>query len=66
VIYFLFRVIGGISRIPDDWHPANHSAGMGGIQLKGLVTHRLDLHHREDGFDLAATSSECLRVAIKP
>jgi len=34
VIYFLFRVSGGISRIPDEWHPANHSAGMVGFSSR--------------------------------
>lgn len=59
-------VYGEISQIPYDWHTALHLLGTGAVQLKPLVTHVFDLDDWEDGFDLAATSPECLRVAIKP
>jgi 2-desacetyl-2-hydroxyethyl bacteriochlorophyllide A dehydrogenase len=59
-------VIGEISQIPYDWHTAIHLAGTGRVQLKPLVTHQYDLDRWEEAFDLAATSNECLRVAIKP
>jgi L-iditol 2-dehydrogenase len=60
------NVIGEISQTPYDWHAAIHLAGTGRVELKPLVTHQFDLDHWEEGFDLAATSNECLRVAIKP
>lgn len=59
-------VYGEISQIPYDWHTALHLLGTGAVQLKPLVTHVFDLEDWEAGFDLAATSPECLRVAIKP
>jgi len=59
-------VYGEISQIPYDWHTALHLLGTGAVQLKPLVTHVFDLDDWEAGFDLAATSPECLRVAIKP
>ncbi|SCZ78192.1 zinc-dependent alcohol dehydrogenase [Acidaminobacter hydrogenoformans] len=59
-------VYGEISQIPYDWHTALHLLGTGAVQLKPLVTHVFDLDDWEAGFDLAATCSECLRVAIKP
>jgi L-iditol 2-dehydrogenase len=59
-------VFGEISQIPYDWHTAIHLAGTGKVQLKPLVTHEFDLARWEEGFDLAATSWDCLRVAIKP
>lgn len=59
-------VIGEISQVPYDWHTAVYLAGTGRVQLKPLVTHQYDLDRWEEGFDLAATSNECLRVAIKP
>ncbi|KPK88768.1 MAG: hypothetical protein AMJ94_14225 [Deltaproteobacteria bacterium SM23_61] len=59
-------VIGEISQIPYDWHTAISLAGTGRVQLKHLVTHQYDLDRWEEAFDLAATSNECLRVAIRP
>jgi L-iditol 2-dehydrogenase len=59
-------VIGEISQVPYDWHTAVYLAGTGRVQLKPLVTHQYDLDRWEEGFDLAATSNECLRVAIRP
>ncbi|MZQ99117.1 MAG: alcohol dehydrogenase catalytic domain-containing protein [Acidaminobacter sp.] len=59
-------VYGEISQIPYDWHTALHLLGTGAVKLKPLVTHVFDLDDWEAGFDLAAASPECLRVAIKP
>ncbi len=59
-------VIGEISQIPYDWHTAIYLAGTGRVQLKLLGTHQYDLDRWEEAFDLAATSNECLRVAIRP
>ncbi len=59
-------VIGEISQIPYDWHTAIYLAGTGRVQLKPLVTHQYELDRWEEAFDLAATSNECLQVAIRP
>ena len=59
-------IYGEISQIPYDWKTAIHLVKKGAVQLKPLVTHVYDLENWEDGFDLAATSAECMRVAIKP
>ncbi len=59
-------VIGEISQIPYDWHTAVYLTGTGRVQLKPLVTHQFRLVDWEKAFDLAATSNECLRVAIQP
>jgi len=59
-------VIGEISQVPYDWHTAIHLAGTRRVQLKPLVTHEFDLSRWEEAFDIAATSNECLRVAIRP
>ncbi len=59
-------VIGEISQIPYDWHTAVYLTGTGRVQLKPLVTHQFRLADWEKAFDLAATSNECLRVAIQP
>jgi (R,R)-butanediol dehydrogenase/meso-butanediol dehydrogenase/diacetyl reductase/L-iditol 2-dehydrogenase len=37
----------------------------GKVRLDPLVTHAFDLDRWEEGFDVAATSAECLRVAIE-
>jgi threonine dehydrogenase-like Zn-dependent dehydrogenase len=57
---------GEISQIPYDWQTAIYLVETGRIQLKPLVTHSYCLDDWEEAFDLAATSSECLRVAIRP
>lgn len=59
-------VIGEISQIPYDWLTAIHLVATGKVQLAPLVTHQFDLKDWQAAFDLAATSSECLRVAIRP
>src|SRR5665647_2191298 len=59
-------IYGEISQIPYDWLTAIHLVGKGAVKLKPLVTHVFDLDDWEAGFDLAATSAECLRVAIRP
>jgi L-iditol 2-dehydrogenase len=58
-------IIGEISQIPYDWLTAIHLVETGRINLKPLVTHIYPLEDWEEAFDLAATSPECLRVAIK-
>lgn len=59
-------VRGEISQIPYDWNTAIHLVSTGRINLKPLVTHEFPLSDWKKGFDLAAGSSECLRVALKP
>lgn len=59
-------VIGEISQVPYDWLTALHLVGIGAIDLKPLVTHDFGLEEWEKGFDLAAKSPECLRVALHP
>ena len=59
-------VKGEISQIPYDWLTAIHLVEKGRIQLRPLVTHIFPLEKWEEAFDLAATSPECLRVAIQP
>jgi 2-desacetyl-2-hydroxyethyl bacteriochlorophyllide A dehydrogenase len=59
-------VIGEISQIPYDWMTAIRLVETGKVQTRPLVTHIFPLEKWEEGFDLAATSPECLRVAIKP
>ena len=59
-------VKGEISQIPYDWHAAISLRDAGKIELDPLVTHVLPLDQWEEGFNLAATSSECLRVALQP
>jgi L-iditol 2-dehydrogenase len=58
-------VRGEISQIPYDWTTAIKLVQSGAVKLDPLVTHTYDLEDWEQGFDLAATSAECLRVAIK-
>ena len=58
-------VCGEISQIPYDWKTAIKLVESGRIKLDDLVTHTFKLDQWEDGFDLAATSPECLRVAIE-
>jgi 2-desacetyl-2-hydroxyethyl bacteriochlorophyllide A dehydrogenase len=57
---------GEISQIPYDWKTAIHLAATGRVELEPLVTHIFPLDQWKEAFDLAATSPECLRVAIKP
>jgi threonine dehydrogenase-like Zn-dependent dehydrogenase len=57
---------GEISQIPYDWLTAIHLTKSGAVQLEPLVTHVFSLNDWEKGFHLAATSPECLRVALKP
>jgi 2-desacetyl-2-hydroxyethyl bacteriochlorophyllide A dehydrogenase len=59
-------VKGEISQIPYDWLTAIYLTKTGAVQLKPLVTHVFSLEEWEKGFQLAATSPECLRVALKP
>lgn len=59
-------VRGDISQIPYDWLTALHLVGTGRVQIAPLVTHVFPLRQWEAAFDLAATSPNCLRVAIKP
>jgi len=59
-------VKGEISQIPYDWLAAIHLTKIGSVQLSPLVTHVFPLDEWEKGFNLAATSLECLRVALKP
>jgi threonine dehydrogenase-like Zn-dependent dehydrogenase len=59
-------VYGEISQMPYDWLTAIRLVGSGAVKLGPLVTHVMDLEDWEAGFDLAATSAECLRVAIRP
>ncbi|TVR51691.1 MAG: hypothetical protein EA426_19800 [Spirochaetaceae bacterium] len=59
-------VKGEISQIPYDWSTALHLVGSGKVKLDTLVTHEFSLPNWKDGFDLAARSPECLRVALKP
>lgn len=58
------NVIGEISQIPYDWLTAIHLVSRGKVKLAPLVTHTYSLEDWETGFDLAATSPDCLRVAI--
>ncbi len=59
-------VRGEISQVPYDWLTAIYLTQTGRIQLKPLVTHSFSLDDWQKGFNLAASSPECLRVAIKP
>jgi len=59
-------VRGEISQIPYDWLTAIHLTSAGRVQLEPLVTHVYPLEKWHEAFTLAATSSDCLRVAIKP
>lgn len=58
-------VKGEISQMPYDWLTAIKLVGAGKVQLKPLVTHVYSLDDWMAGFELAATSPEALRVAIK-
>ncbi len=58
-------VRGEISQIPYDWTTAIKLVQSGAVKLDPLVTHTYSLEDWEQGFDLAATSAECLRVAIE-
>ncbi|MDD4363314.1 MAG: alcohol dehydrogenase catalytic domain-containing protein [Atribacterota bacterium] len=58
-------VRGEISQIPYDWLTAIYLVSTGKIELKPLVTHTFSLEQWEEAFSVAATSPECLRVAIE-
>lgn len=58
-------VRGEISQVPYDWTTAIKLVESGAVRLDDLVTHTFELDDWEQGFDLAAQSPECLRVAIK-
>ena len=58
-------VLGEISQVPYDWHTAIHLRKTGAVRLDPLVTHEFPLSNWKDGFDLAAESPDCLRVALK-
>lgn len=57
---------GEISQVPYDWLTAIHLVKTRAVDLKPLVTHVYPLDRWREAFDLAATSSECLRVALEP
>lgn len=59
-------VRGEISQIPYDWTTAIRLASSGSVEQESLVTHVLPLTHWKEGFDLAASSPDCLRVALDP
>ncbi|MFW6308803.1 MAG: zinc-dependent alcohol dehydrogenase [bacterium] len=58
-------VVGEISQIPYDWDTAIQLVSSGKVNLEPLVTHVYDLEDWEKGFEMAATSPECLRVAVE-
>jgi 2-desacetyl-2-hydroxyethyl bacteriochlorophyllide A dehydrogenase len=57
---------GEISQIPYDWKAAIHLVASGRVKTEELVTHVFPLEDWYAGFEMAATRSEALRVAIKP
>ncbi len=59
-------IIGEISQIPYDWNTAIHLVADSKVNLQPLVTHTYALEDWKKGFDIAATSPECLRVALEP
>jgi threonine dehydrogenase-like Zn-dependent dehydrogenase len=59
-------VRGEISQMPYDWETAVHFAATGRIEMESLVTHIFPIEKWHEGFTLAASSHDCLRVAIKP
>ena len=59
-------VRGEISQIPYDWKTAIHLVESGRVATAPLVTHEFPLADWKKGFDLAAASPECLRVALVP
>ncbi len=59
-------IVGEISQIPYDWKTAIQLVATGKVKTGPLVTHVFSLDDWYQGFELAATSAECLRVAIKP
>ncbi|MCF8565412.1 alcohol dehydrogenase catalytic domain-containing protein [Alicyclobacillus tolerans] len=58
-------VKGEISQMPYDWDTAIKLVETGKVNLKPLVTHVVSLEDWREGFELAAGSSEALRVAIQ-
>lgn len=58
-------VKGEISQLPYDWETAIQLVGTGKVNLKPLVTHVVPLSDWRAGFELAASGSEALRVAIQ-
>ena len=59
-------VRGEISQVPYDWRTAVYLADTGRVEQESLVTHIFPLEEWRSGFDLAASSPECLRVALQP
>lgn len=59
------EIHGEISQVWKDWVTALHLVKTGRVKLEPLVTHVFELEDWEQGFDLAATSPDCLRVALK-
>jgi threonine dehydrogenase-like Zn-dependent dehydrogenase len=57
---------GEISQIPYDWMAAIKLVADGRVKTEELVTHVFPLADWYAGFEMAATRSEALRVAIKP
>lgn len=57
---------GEISQIPYDWMAAIKLVAGGRVKTEELVTHVFPLADWYAGFEMAATRSEALRVAIKP
>lgn len=58
-------VRGEISQIPYDWKTAISLIASGKVKTGPLITHMFPLEEWEKGFDLAATSPDCLRVALQ-
>lgn len=58
-------VRGEISQTPYDWRTAVQLAGEGKVKLEPLVTNYYSLEEWHEAFELAATSTDPLRVAIK-
>ena len=58
-------VLGEISQMPYDWETAIKLVASGKVILDPLVTHVVTLDEWKNGFELAASSSEALRVAIQ-
>ena len=57
---------GEISQVRYDWNTALQLSASGKIEQESLVTHVFPLSEWKEGFELAATSPDCLRVALYP
>ncbi len=57
---------GEISHIWTSWRNALNLVAQGKVNIKPLVSHVFPLKEWEEGFDLAATSADTLRVALVP